>query len=248
MNLSFHGGFKTWSAVVLVALAVVLVWQSHEKDSVRPAVREAHNALDDQNLVLMDSDQRHQDATTQVTAEPMSRPSNNPSVESIAEQKFSDSPRDHIEVKHVDRTLRPFDGSRVKRSCPANGAYSPPCMTEQALLTEPIDPNWSSVTEGRLRDLWRENVAELSDEFLFVECKTTVCEVNYRFPRFPESHKERTDGEDRYFTQFLVALRASDLAAELRRSTHSYGRAVQALYFKRTTSQGEPQANSKTSQ
>jgi hypothetical protein len=245
MNFSFHSGFKTWSVVVLAVLAIVLFWSSREKDSARTAVREPQNSLNDQNLVLTDSDRHHQDAT--VTAEPMYQ-SSNASVESTADQTMSDTSRDYVEVEHVDRTPRPFHGPRVISSCPPNRAYSASCMTEQALLTEPIDPIWSSATEGRLRDLWRENVTEMSDEFLFVECKTTACEVNYRFPQLSKNTQERTSNDNRYFSQFLGALRTSDLAAELRVSAHWYGSYGQAMYFKRTTSQSEPQANSKTPQ
>ena len=244
MNFSFHNGFKAWSAVVLAVLALVLFWPSHEKDSSQTTVREPHNSLDDQKLVLTDSGQRHQDATAQVTAEPASQPSNTASVGSIADRNILGSSRDHIDVELVDRTPRPFQPRPFKvQDCPNNLDW---CITEQALVTEPIDPSWSSVTEGRLRDIWRDAVAEMSDEFLFVECKTTVCEVTYRFPQ-----GTTRDDQDRYFSQFLVALRASDLAAELRLSNHlfaSFGWLAQARYFERTTSQSEPQANSKTSQ
>lgn len=231
MNFSFHNGFKTWSAAVLTALAVALFWPSHEKDSVQTAVREPHNSLDDQKLVLTDSGQRHQDATVQVTAEPMSQPSNTASVESIADQDISGGSRDHIDMELVDRTPRPIVTHRLINGCLDNRDW---CMTGQTLLTEPIDPNWSSVTEGRLRDIWREDVAEMSDEFLFVECKTTACEVNYRFPQGTLGNNSR------YFHQFLVAFRASDLAAELRVSSHLYGGLTHAKYLKRTTAQSEP--------
>jgi hypothetical protein len=240
MNSRVPNGVKTrkflaaWGAAVLIALAVVLLWSSHEKKSAQTMVPGLHNSLNDRNLVLTDSGQRHQDATMQLTPEPMSQSSNSASAESIADQSISDSTRDHTETELVDRTPRPYAKRRSMSGC-LDHPDSLPCMSAQPMAVEPIDPNWSSKTEGRLRDIWRESVAEMSDQFLFVECKTTICEVNYRFPQ----GTTRGD-EDRCLTQYLAALRASELAAELHLSVWSYGRSVQAWYFKRTTSQREP--------
>jgi hypothetical protein len=245
MNSSVRNGFKIqkswpwWGAVVVATLAVVLFWSSHEKDSAQTAARQSHNPVDDQKLVLTDSGQRHQDATAQVRAEPVSQPSDTESVESVAEHNNSGGSRDHVEME--DRSPRPFTPRQFSRNCLSDQHLA--CQAEQALLKEPIDPNWSSVTEGRLRDLWRESVAEMSDEFLYVECKTTACEVTYRFPQ-----EIPWDNRSRYFDQFWVAFQASDLAAELRYSGLSYGGIERAAHFRRKTSQREPQASSKIPQ
>jgi hypothetical protein len=250
MNFSSHSGYKTrnfwrwWSAAALAACIAALLWSSHEMNSAQTTVPELHASLDDQRFVLTDSGQGHQDATVQVTLEPVSKPSDTASGESIANQENSGGSSGHIKEELVDRTARPYPLREFVRVCSDLDAG---CMTEQALRTEPIDPNWSAVTEGRLRDLWRNNVAEMPDEFLFVECKATVCEVTYRFLHEGRNTQERIDNQDRYFQQFSVAFRTSDLAAELRQTSHGFGDHVQVEYFKRKTSQGKSEENSKTS-
>lgn len=246
MNFSAHDGFKNqklwpwWSAVGLVAFVVALLWLSYEKNSAQTAVPENHNSSDDQNSVQAGTGRRHQGIAVQTTAEPVPQPPDTASVESIADRDTWSNPSDRSETGLVDRTPRPLTRrqlvnpqSPLARTCFNN--LDSPCMTEQALLTESIDPNWSSMTEGRLRDIWREYVTEMSDDFLFVECKTTVCEVTYRFPQGTTG-----DNTNRYMRQFLVAFRASDLAAELRVSSHGSGGLAQAEYFKRTTVKSEP--------
>jgi hypothetical protein len=52
------------------------------------------------------------------------------------------------------------------------------CPENWALLTEEVDPEWSLATEERLRDIWREAVTGVSNDFLFVMCKTTLCQIN----------------------------------------------------------------------
>jgi hypothetical protein len=239
MNFSFRNGLTALSAFGVGVLAVVLFRPSNEKDSLPGAAHEPYSPLEDHRLVLTDSGQHLQDATVQVTAEPVPQPSSATSVGPIAAQELSRSAADRIEMERVDRAPRPMLGG-----CGDHPKSS--CRTREPLYIEPIDPNWSSATEDRLRDLWSKNVAGISDEFLFVMCKTTVCEVTYRF-----SKGATNEYGNSYFRPFWDAFRTSDLAAELCVTGISYGGiAVLGIgtSFKRMPSQREPQSNPKTSQ
>jgi hypothetical protein len=239
MNFSFSNGLKALSAFGVGVLAVVLFRPSNEKDSLPDTLHEPYGHLEAQRLVLTDSGQHVQDAALQVTAEPVPHPFSTTSVEPIAAQELSRSSDDHIEMERVARAPRPMIGG-----CGDHPKSS--CRTREPLYIEPIDPNWSSATEDRLKALWRNNVAEISDEFLFVMCKTTVCEVTYRFPQGATNEYGNS-----YLRPFWDAFRASDLAAELCVSGLSYGGiAVLGIgtSFKRMPAQREPQKNPKTTQ
>jgi hypothetical protein len=241
MNFRFHNGFKTWSAVGLAALAVALFWPSHEEELARTTVHERHNSLDDPNLVKTESAQRHQEAIAHVTAEPILRPSSGLRVESFADQNASGSSRDHVATELVDRTPLPYGRS----SCIGPEFPDMPCVTQRALDSEQIDPTWSSVTEDGLRSIWREAAADMSDEFLYVECKTTVCEVTYHFPLAPGDQQAY---EERYFSQFSAALLASDLGAELCELSAGYDRLTRNVYLRRSAPQSAPRPDSGTPQ
>jgi hypothetical protein len=114
------------------------------------------------------------------------------------------------------------------------------CDFYRRLSTEQIDPNWSSATEKRIRELWIENVPDLSDELLFVMCKTTACQVNYRFPVEMlklETPDHRLGGS--YFDAFLDGFQRSTLASELRRFTVGYDGPVISVGFERIRPQDD---------
>ncbi len=114
----------------------------------------------------------------------------------------------------------------------------------QLLVTESADPDWSRVTEQRLRAIWRENVTGLSDEFLFVMCKTTVCQLNYRFPTefiYDRTPGNTLDSRNRHFGAFHAGFSASDLASELRRDRITFAGAIIAMEFTRKGTQPSDQ-------
>jgi hypothetical protein len=232
--------FKVVGALGLGVLAVVLLRASDEKESVPTPVHGPHIPSDDQKLLPADSGLHVQDAMAQLTAEPMPHPSDNPHAESFADQDASGGSRGQVDTRLVDRTPLPFRRS----SCIGFEFPDMPCVTERALDSEQIDPAWSSATEDQLRSIWREAAAGMSDEFLYVECKTTVCEVTYRFPRAPG---DQAAYQNRYFNRFLAALRASDLGAELCPLSFGYGGYAQNTYLRRTARQSAPDTDSRTS-
>lgn len=113
------------------------------------------------------------------------------------------------------------------------------CLHDRPVLTEPMDPTWSDATAKRLRALWDENVPDLSDEFLFVMCKTTACQVNYRFPwETLGTHYGRTPYA-RYFSPFMRGFRESTLTSELRWISTGYSGTIVTVDFERIRSQDD---------
>jgi ABC-type dipeptide/oligopeptide/nickel transport system permease subunit len=103
-------------------------------------------------------------------------------------------------------------------------------------LTEGVDPEWSHAAEERLTAIWEDNVKGISNDFVFVMCKTTLCQVNYRFPTGTDDV-----GRDRPFSLFLKGFRVSELASELHVGCISYSGIVVAVEFERNFPQAGPQ-------
>jgi len=138
-------------------------------------------------------------------------------VNSAAQAELADAggtpdPYASLPKEWHDRTPRPY-----LFGCTENLETS--CSSDRTLLTEPVDPNWSAATENRLRAIWNERVPELADdEFLFVMCKTTMCQVNYRFPLETVTLTKSGDSPfgDHFFGAFFDGFKKSTLTSELR--------------------------------
>jgi hypothetical protein len=130
-------------------------------------------------------------------------------------------------LDRADRTPRPYVPGCV--TLPPTAFV---CPGNWALLTEEVDPEWSHATEERLRAIWNENVTGVPSDFLFVMCKTTLCQINYRFP--PGS-----DGAaiNKPLGLFNLGFRASELVSELRRTCAYYAGTTVALEYERKFSQ-----------
>jgi hypothetical protein len=92
--------------------------------------------------------------------------------------------------------------------------------------------------EKRLRAIWDENVTGISDEFLFVMCKTTLCQINYRFP----PGTPHVDSSNPQFILFDRGFRVSDLTSELRWRCALYGGATIAWEYERKSPPGRTSA------
>ena len=137
------------------------------------------------------------------------------------------SPDDLHALDRADRTPRPF--------VPGCLTFPPTafvCLGNWALLTEDVDPDWSHATEERLKAIWNENVTGVRSDFLFVMCKTTLCQINYRFPPGTDDA-----ARNKPFRLFLDAFRVSELASELHRSCTSYSGTIVALELERKIAQ-----------
>lgn len=149
------------------------------------------------------------------------------------------SPAELHALDQTDRTPRPYVGSCL--TLPPTAFL---CPGDWPLLTEEVDPDWSHATEERLRAIWKENVTVtgISSEFLFVMCKTTLCQINYRFP-------PGTDGaaRDKSLSLFDRGFRESDVASELRWKCAAYAGAVIAWEYERTFPPGRAPATAMSS-
>jgi hypothetical protein len=136
-------------------------------------------------------------------------------------------------LDRTDRTPRP-----VVQGCITLPPTAFVCPRGGPLLTEEVDPDWSHATEERLRAIWRENVnvKGISSDFLFVMCKTTLCQINYRFPPGTDE-----SARNLAFSLFDRGLRASDLASELHWVCAGYSGTVVAVGFERNFPQPGPQ-------
>jgi hypothetical protein len=108
-------------------------------------------------------------------------------------------------------------------------------------LTEDVDPEWSQATEERLSAIWTGNVTGIPSSYLFVMCKTTLCQINYRFPPGTDE-----DGINRPIGQFIQGFRASDLASELHRVCTHYSGMTVAMEYERNFPQTGPQPTQQT--
>jgi hypothetical protein len=240
-------GVLVLGATVLVALAVQFrpVRQAVKPPAVpAPAVLLAsRNAGGDQELSQPVSDQGVQRtivAAEHVEAgvEPVSTTHD---AASAASWSYEDMPRTRAELQAMDladRAPRPFVPGCI--TLPPTAFL---CPGDWLLLREEVDPEWSHATEERLRAIWEENVTGFSSEYLFVMCKTTLCQINYRFAPGTSTGASLNP----QFILFDRGFRASALASELRWRCGHYGKALIAWEYERKSLPGRTSAAAATS-
>jgi hypothetical protein len=218
----------------VAVFCTVLLWEFQGRKSVDPVSAEV--GLRDAGPATTGLDVQDVSATTQDSelSEDTSPPrAISASLESPPRQRVSaglgsptvvgatDVISDLAVREFADRTPRPY-----LNWCSAD--LESPCSYDRTILTEAIDPKWSDVTEKRLKAIWTENVPDLPDDFLFVMCKTTICQVNYRFP--PEALSDNFDGP---YGAFLTGFKQSTLHLELRREQTTFSGSIMSLKFTR---------------
>jgi len=231
-------------AIVLAALAARFWPVRQEKEPVAApslAVAVAPRGADSREFAPPATDQGVRSGIVAATdvetsVEPVSTVADDASTEAWREAFMRLSGPERHALDQADRTPRPY-----VMGCLTLPPTAFVCPGKSPLIVEEVDPDWSHATEQRLQDIWRENVnvKGFSSDFLFVVCKTTMCQVNYRFlPETDEAVRRKLIGE------FIQGFRASDLRSELRITRGIYAGLVWAEEFERKS----PKAGSRSLQ
>ena len=110
----------------------------------------------------------------------------------------------NADVPHFEPRLYTGPGPTEREA----GACSAPSVLFHTLEIEHRDEPWSSDTEAALLKIWKESASGPFDDSRFIVCKTSLCQVNVRYPvKTPRS-------ETQQIGRFLQAFRRSEIAQQ----------------------------------